>query len=70
MLIKFTLLLQVALRIRPVSDAEQDEAATIVAHRLDEQVRRDNVPTATSENPLNNKQNLVCAAQTSPSFPE
>lgn len=28
-----------ALRIRPVSDAEQDEAATIVAHRLDEQVR-------------------------------
>lgn len=32
-------LLQVALRIRPLSDAEQEEAATIVAHRVDEQVR-------------------------------
>lgn len=32
-------LVQVALRIRPLSDGEQEEAATIVAHRLDEQVR-------------------------------
>lgn len=31
-------LLQVALRIRPLSDAEQEEAATIVAHRVDDQV--------------------------------
>uniref|UniRef100_A0A8C5H2W3 Kinesin-like protein n=1 Tax=Gouania willdenowi TaxID=441366 RepID=A0A8C5H2W3_GOUWI len=30
--------LQVALRIRPLSDAEQEEGATIVAHRVDEQV--------------------------------
>uniref|UniRef100_A0A674PJ80 Kinesin-like protein KIF19 n=1 Tax=Takifugu rubripes TaxID=31033 RepID=A0A674PJ80_TAKRU len=29
---------QVALRIRPVSDAEQEEGATIAAHRLDEQM--------------------------------
>uniref|UniRef100_A0AAQ5ZS26 Kinesin-like protein n=1 Tax=Amphiprion ocellaris TaxID=80972 RepID=A0AAQ5ZS26_AMPOC len=28
----------VALRIRPLSDAEQEEAATIVAHRVDDQV--------------------------------
>lgn len=43
MLIKFKddkiFLLQVALRIRPLSDAEQEEAATIVAHRVDDQVR-------------------------------
>uniref|UniRef100_A0A669CQ63 Kinesin-like protein n=1 Tax=Oreochromis niloticus TaxID=8128 RepID=A0A669CQ63_ORENI len=32
-------LLQVALRIRPLSDAEQEEGATIVAHRVDDQVR-------------------------------
>ncbi|KAI9541236.1 Kinesin-like protein kif19 [Dissostichus eleginoides] len=31
--------LTVALRIRPVSDAEREEAATTVAHRVDEQVR-------------------------------
>ncbi|XP_061667078.1 kinesin-like protein KIF19 isoform X2 [Syngnathoides biaculeatus] len=30
--------LTVALRIRPLSDGEQEEAATIVAHRLDEQM--------------------------------
>uniref|UniRef100_A0A674MTN9 Kinesin-like protein n=1 Tax=Takifugu rubripes TaxID=31033 RepID=A0A674MTN9_TAKRU len=30
--------LTVALRIRPVSDAEQEEGATIAAHRLDEQM--------------------------------
>uniref|UniRef100_A0A668AKM2 Kinesin-like protein n=1 Tax=Myripristis murdjan TaxID=586833 RepID=A0A668AKM2_9TELE len=30
--------LQVALRIRPLSDAEQEEAATIVAHRVDDQM--------------------------------
>ncbi|XP_054860432.1 kinesin-like protein KIF19 [Amphiprion ocellaris] len=30
--------LTVALRIRPLSDAEQEEAATIVAHRVDDQV--------------------------------
>ncbi|XP_030257110.1 kinesin-like protein KIF19 isoform X1 [Sparus aurata] len=30
--------LTVALRIRPLSDAEQEEAATIVAHRVDEQM--------------------------------
>ncbi|XP_060884595.1 kinesin-like protein KIF19 [Labrus mixtus] len=30
--------LTVALRIRPLSDAEQEEAATIVAHRLDDQM--------------------------------
>ncbi|KAK5851106.1 hypothetical protein PBY51_001925 [Eleginops maclovinus] len=30
--------LTVALRIRPLSDAEQEEAATVVAHRLDEQM--------------------------------
>ncbi|XP_028331891.1 kinesin-like protein KIF19 [Gouania willdenowi] len=30
--------LTVALRIRPLSDAEQEEGATIVAHRVDEQV--------------------------------
>ncbi|KAM7370523.1 hypothetical protein PAMP_010060 [Pampus punctatissimus] len=29
--------LTVALRIRPLSDAEQEEAATIVAHRVDDQ---------------------------------
>uniref|UniRef100_A0A7N8YBS8 Kinesin-like protein n=1 Tax=Mastacembelus armatus TaxID=205130 RepID=A0A7N8YBS8_9TELE len=29
---------QVALRIRPLSDAEQEEAATIVAHRVDDQM--------------------------------
>lgn len=40
MLIKFSVFVpQVALRIRPLSDAEQEEAATIVAHRVDEQVR-------------------------------
>lgn len=39
-LIKFIhSVLQVALRIRPLSDAEQEEAATIVAHRVDDQVR-------------------------------
>uniref|UniRef100_A0A3B5L489 Kinesin-like protein n=1 Tax=Xiphophorus couchianus TaxID=32473 RepID=A0A3B5L489_9TELE len=31
--------LTVALRIRPLSDAEQEEGATIVAHRVDDQVR-------------------------------
>ncbi|KAM6896971.1 LOW QUALITY PROTEIN: kinesin-like protein KIF19 [Xenentodon cancila] len=31
-------LLQVALRIRPLSDAEQEEGATIVAHRVDDQM--------------------------------
>uniref|UniRef100_A0A3Q1ECL6 Kinesin-like protein n=1 Tax=Acanthochromis polyacanthus TaxID=80966 RepID=A0A3Q1ECL6_9TELE len=30
--------LTVALRIRPLSDAEQEEAATVVAHRVDDQV--------------------------------
>ncbi|KAM3859736.1 kinesin-like protein KIF19 [Diretmus argenteus] len=30
--------LTVALRIRPLSDAEQEEAATIVAHRMDDQM--------------------------------
>ncbi|XP_058477902.1 kinesin-like protein KIF19 isoform X1 [Solea solea] len=30
--------LSVALRIRPLSDAEQEEAATVVAHRVDEQM--------------------------------
>lgn len=43
MLIKFKddyiFLPQVALRIRPLSDAEQEEAATTVAHRVDDQVR-------------------------------
>ncbi|KAG7491243.1 hypothetical protein MATL_G00000980 [Megalops atlanticus] len=30
--------LTVALRIRPLSDAELEESATIVAHRVDDQV--------------------------------
>uniref|UniRef100_A0A7N8X2M2 Kinesin-like protein n=1 Tax=Mastacembelus armatus TaxID=205130 RepID=A0A7N8X2M2_9TELE len=36
--LKSLCVLQVALRIRPLSDAEQEEAATIVAHRVDDQM--------------------------------
>ncbi|TWW82240.1 hypothetical protein D4764_01G0020550 [Takifugu flavidus] len=35
--VSFLIRCHVALRIRPVSDAEQEEGATIAAHRLDEQ---------------------------------
>ena len=35
---------QVALRIRPLSEAEQEDAATVVAHRLDEQVSSSRTP--------------------------
>lgn len=31
---------QVALRIRPLSDAELEEGATIIAHKVDDQVRK------------------------------
>lgn len=37
--ITFFLVLQVALRIRPLSDAELEEGATIIAHKMDDQVR-------------------------------
>jgi len=33
------LIFQVALRIRPLSDAELEEGATIIAHKVDDQVR-------------------------------
>lgn len=35
---------QVALRIRPLSNAEQEEGASIVAHRMDDQVGRHTLP--------------------------
>ncbi|MEQ2200042.1 hypothetical protein XENOCAPTIV_020731 [Xenoophorus captivus] len=40
--------LTVALRIRPLSDAEQEEGATIVAHRVDDQVAK-----SAASNPAN-----------------
>ncbi|TNN40937.1 Kinesin-like protein KIF19 [Liparis tanakae] len=47
--------LTVALRIRPLSDAEQEETATIVAHRVDDQTQR--------IQPLLSMDHLFCYAQ-------
>ncbi|KTG06954.1 hypothetical protein cypCar_00020108 [Cyprinus carpio] len=55
---------KVALRIRPLSDAELEEGATIIAHKVDDQVSTGGLDTTPST-----KKEKTCKEEQTSEFP-